>query len=79
VIRLTPGSGAVLITIPPGLLDGLPKEDQLAISAVVGKRILFVGYDEDGRAELEFTDSEGIIHFIYVSPEFVKSVSLGES
>ena len=47
----------------------------MAISAIVGKRILFVGYDEDGRAELEFTDSEGIGHFIYVSPEFVKSES----
>ena len=73
--KLKPGAGAVLTKLPPGLLDGLPEQDQMAISAIVGKRILFVGYDEDGRAELEFTDSEGIGHFIYVSPEFVKSES----
>jgi hypothetical protein len=77
--KLKPGARAVLTKLPPGLLDGLPEEDQTAISAIVGKRILFVGYDEDGRVELEFTDSEGIIHSIYVSPEFVKSASLGES
>jgi hypothetical protein len=61
------------------LLDGLPEEDPAAISEIVGKRILLVGYDEDGRAELEFKDSEGIIHLIYVSPEFGKSASVGES
>jgi len=71
--RLTPGSTAVLTAIPPGLLDGLPEEDQRAISAIAGKRLLFASYDEEGRAELEFTDSEGIIHFIDVPPEFVKS------
>ena len=70
---LTPGSPVVLTAVPPGLLDGLPEEDQRAISAIVGKPLLFLGYEDDGRAELEFTDDEGIGHFIYVRPEFVRS------
>jgi hypothetical protein len=50
------GERVVLVAIPPGLLDGLPDEDQRAIVAIVGKPIQFVGYDDIGRAELEFDD-----------------------
>jgi hypothetical protein len=64
----------VLKKLPPGFLDDLPKEDQVAISAVVGKAIVLKGYDKDGRVELEFTEKNGTIHFIYVSPEFVSRV-----
>jgi len=70
--KLKPGAAAVLTKVPPGLLDGLPEEDQSAISEIVGKRILLVAYDDDGRAELEFKDREGTIHFIYVAPEFIR-------
>jgi len=66
-----PGEMVVLKNLPPGFLDDLPKEDQVAILAVVGKAIVLKGYDKDGRAELEFTEKNGIIHFIYVSPEFL--------
>ena len=66
------GEMVVLKKLPPGFLDDLPKEDQIAISAVVGKAIVLKGYDKDGRAELEFTEKNGTIHFIYVSPEFVR-------
>ena len=45
-----PGDSVVLIAAPPGLLEGLPSEDQEAISEVIGKPIQLVGYD-DGRAE----------------------------
>ena len=62
---------AVLKELPPGFIDDLPAEDQAAIAAIVGKPISLLGYDEDGRAELEFTDKEGIIHFIYVHPRFI--------
>jgi len=64
---------AVLTRVPPGLLDDLPIEDQRAISDIVGKPVLFNGYDEDGRAELEFTERSGVIHTIWVRPEFVKT------
>ena len=50
------GAKVVLVAIPPGLLDGLPDDDQRAINAIVGKPIRFCGYDDVGRAELEFDD-----------------------
>lgn len=68
-----PGDSVVLEEVPQGLQDGLPKEDQQAISEIVGKPIRLNKYDEDGRAELEFTDQHGVIHFIYVRPEFLRS------
>lgn len=66
-----PGDFVLLTKVPPGLLEGLPLEDQRAIRAVVGKPILLSEYDKDGRLELEFTDRKGTIHFIYVQPSFV--------
>jgi hypothetical protein len=65
------GEMVVLKKLPPGFLDDLPKEDQVAISAIVGETIISKGYDKEGRAELEFAEKNGTIHFIYVSPEFV--------
>ncbi|MBZ5521673.1 MAG: hypothetical protein LAP21_05380 [Acidobacteriia bacterium] len=67
-----PGKEVVLKKLPPGLLDGLPDEDQKAIAKIVGKSVLLLQYDDIGRAELEFTDSAGVIHFIYVEPEFIE-------
>jgi len=37
------GDTVVLTELPPGLLDGLPLEDQRAISAIVGKPVLLCG------------------------------------
>lgn len=71
--RPKPGNQVVLETLPLGFLDDLPTEDQKAISSVLGKPIALVAYDEDGRAELEFTDSEGVIHFICVNPNFIRA------
>ncbi len=68
-----PGSTVVLTKVPPGLLEGLPRKDIKAISAIVGKPVLLVGYDDDGRAELKFTDSDDGIHFIYVNPAFIRT------
>jgi hypothetical protein len=70
--NLKPGQKVFLKTLPPGFIDDLPTEDQQAISAVVGKPIALNGY-EDGRAELEFTDGEGVIHMIYVDPTLIES------
>jgi hypothetical protein len=76
-----PSSGqmVLLTSIPPGLLEGLPQEDQNAIVAIVGKPVLLAGYDEDGRAELHFDDPfDGRAgacshsHSIWVAPEFVE-------
>lgn len=70
--RLKPGDKVVLIAVPLGMLNDLPNEDQKAITEVVGKPILLTGYDEAGRAELEFQDDNADTHFIYVSPEFIR-------
>jgi hypothetical protein len=74
-----PGETVALTSIPPGLLDGLPQEDQNAMVAIVGKPVLLVGYDEDGRAELHFddpfdigTDEHSHTHSIWVAPEFIE-------
>jgi hypothetical protein len=55
-----PGDSVVLEEVPQGLLDGLPKEDRQAISEIVGKPIRLNKYDENGRAELGFTDQLGV-------------------
>jgi hypothetical protein len=68
-----PGDLVLLMEAPPGLLEGLPEEDQKAISETIGKPIQLVGYDDDGRAELEFTDGAGVIHFIYVNPSVIRA------
>lgn len=68
-----PGDSVVLTRVPPGFLNGLPIEDRRAIRAVVGKPIVLNEYDGAGRAELQFKDRKGVIHFIYVKPVFIKS------
>ena len=70
--RPEPGTTVVLKSVPPGLLDGLPQRDQRAISAIVGKPVRLVDYDDVGQAELKFTDTRGDIHYIYVKPEFIR-------
>jgi hypothetical protein len=71
--RIKPGLSVVLMTMPPALLRGLPRADKKAISEIVRKPIRLVKYDSDGRAELQFTDSFGVIHFVYVNPKFIKA------
>ncbi|HKW26389.1 MAG TPA: hypothetical protein VJN48_11435 [Terriglobales bacterium] len=70
-MRPPTGSVVGLRELPPGLIHGLPREGQIAISDVVGKAVLLVEYDEDGRAKLEFTDPHGVIHSIYVDPSYI--------
>jgi hypothetical protein len=72
--RPRPGSPVILTKAPPGLLDDLPMQDRRAIAEAVGKPIVLNEYGEDGRAELEFKDSEGVTHFIYVKPDFIRAV-----
>ncbi len=66
-----PGDTVLLTEVPPGLLDGLPTKDQQSIVEVVGKPVRLNGYDAEGRAELEFTDRDGEIHFVYVRPNMI--------
>jgi hypothetical protein len=68
-----PGDLVLLMEAPPGLLEGLPEEDRKAISETIGKPIQLVGYDADGRAELEFTDGARVVHSMYVNPSVIKA------
>lgn len=70
--KLTRRQKVILKVLPPGLTDGLPEEDQQAISAVVGKPVVFEGYERNGAAKLEFMDKDDVIHLIWVEPKFVK-------
>jgi len=73
------GDQVVLVAIPPGLLDGLPEDDQRAIRAIIGTPVTLLGYDERGYPELHFADpfktqshEYSHTHSIWVPPEFVK-------
>ena len=70
--RPKPTNKVILKGLPPGFLDNLPLEDQSAIQAVVGNCITLNEFDADGRAELEFTDKEKTIHYIYVHRKFIE-------
>jgi hypothetical protein len=68
-----PGESVVLTEVPPGILDDLPLEDKQAIVEIVGKPIALRGYDDQGRAELEFIDRDGISHVIFVASRFIRA------
>jgi hypothetical protein len=74
--RPEPGDTVVLTSAPSGLLKRLPTEDQVALTEAVGKPVLLLAYDHDGRAELEFKDRHGVIHFVYVSPNIIRAAKL---
>jgi hypothetical protein len=70
------GEQVIFLALPRGLLEGLPEEDQRAISAMVGKPVTLVSYDEDGRAALAFAEAarRNHHHTIWVAPEFVAPI-----
>ena len=64
----------VLTSLPASFLGDLPIEDQRAISEMLGKKVLLTGYDNDDRAELEFTEHNGTVHTIWVSVDHIRRV-----
>jgi len=68
---LKPGDSVVLTAVPASLLHGLPKGDQRAIRSIVGKPVTFAGISY-GQAELEFTDSQGDEHTIWVETDLIR-------
>jgi hypothetical protein len=48
-------------------------EDQRAICEAVGKPVQLIEYEKDGREELEFRSTDGVIHFIYMNPNFIRA------
>ena len=68
---LRPGDTIVLTIAPLGVLQGLAKCDQDAISEVVGTPVLLIACDDD-KAELEFIDRDGVIHSIWADTRFLR-------
>jgi hypothetical protein len=76
------GDRVILIALPPGFVDDLPEEDQRSLTAMIGKSVMLVGYDEHGRAELQFAypidaRTDGSIHkhaTIWVGPNCIARV-----
>jgi hypothetical protein len=69
-----PADMVVLERLPPGFLDDLPLENQIAIREVIGKPIKFNEITSWGCAELEFRENPGRGHFIYVDLSFIRVV-----
>jgi len=69
--NLQPGDFVVLLSVPEALLSGLPEEDQTAIQSAVGKPMKFAGMAY-GQAELEFRDSRGDEHTIWVDADHIR-------
>lgn len=71
--QLKPGDLVILTAAPSSLLQGLPKEDQKAIRSIVGQPVTFAGVSY-GQAELEFVDSHGDEHTIWVETDLIRPV-----
>jgi hypothetical protein len=69
--NLKPGSLVILTSVPSSLLKRLPKEDQTAIRSIVGHPVTLSGYSY-GQAELEFIDSDGDGHTIWVETDLIR-------
>lgn len=69
--EFVPGRSVILKSVPPGLLAGLPADDQKAIRSIVGQPVTFVGFSF-GQAEVEFVDREGDGHTIWIEPSYLQ-------
>lgn len=69
--NLQPGDFVVLLSVPATLMSGLPDEDRVAIQETIGKTVRFSGMTY-GQAELEFRDSHGNGHTIWVDTDHIR-------
>jgi hypothetical protein len=72
VTKPKPADKVVLKALPPGFLKDLPEEEERAISSGIGRPIMLMGYDRDGRAELEFMAQDDSIHTLYIDLKFIR-------
>lgn len=71
---LSEGDNVQLLSASEDLLRGLPLSDQSAIQDQVNKIMAIQSFNEYGHVELEFTDVNGNMHFIWVEPKDVEKV-----
>jgi hypothetical protein len=55
-----------------GFLGDLLEEEPRAISARIGRPIMLMAYERDGRAELEYMAKDDSMHIFYVDPKFMR-------
>lgn len=73
---LREGDRVRLVSAPATLLKGLPESDQAAINERVGKSVIVEGLNNEyHEVELTFTDQNGHIHYIWVTPENVEKIN----
>jgi hypothetical protein len=70
---MQPGDLVLLLSVPSTLTADLPEEDQTAIRSAVGTPVTFTGMTY-GQAELEFKDSHGDEHTIWVDADRIRPV-----
>ena len=60
------GDEVTIKRIPESLVRGLPHTDQQAINDCLGKSFKISGFNDQGEAEIEFTDAEDVFHTIWI-------------
>jgi hypothetical protein len=71
------GDDVRIFRVPADLPSGLPNEDQAAIHEQLGKVLVVQGFGEAGSVELEFVDSKGHPHTIWIDPTCLERVGRG--
>jgi hypothetical protein len=72
--RFKRGDTVILLALPPGFMDDMDIEDRQALSEAIGSQVVFNEYGDIERVELQFTSQDGVLHFIWVEPRFIKAV-----
>lgn len=65
------GDRVIVRSIPHQLIHDLPEEDIEAIESQLGKSLVISGFNEYGYVELDFVDSVGTMHTIWIEPASV--------
>ena len=72
--RIVERDSVRLLEIPSGLLDDLPQADREAITKLVGKEFVVLGFGDHGEVEVEHVYPEGHDYYsrtIWVAPSSV--------
>lgn len=60
------GDVVTVESIPESLVRGLPQSDQRAINDCLGRSFKISGFNDQGEAEIEFTEAEDEFHTIWI-------------
>jgi len=66
------GDEVTVKRIPESLVRGLPDSDTHAINNCLGQSFKIAGFNDQGEAEIEFTDGENEFHTIWIETSCLK-------